>query len=207
MKWLKLAEREARMRATEDAAWEVADASPLRDRYREVPRAPIRVIACPLGKEVNHGGLLRAAEAYRIERVDFSLEADGAWDGAANRGTRKWQPYRQVPLASALDDAESDGYRLVALTLDDRAVDVANYDWQFPTALVVGREKEGIAEEVRLRCADAVAIPLYGIVESLNVATATALALDSAIRAYVREHPDFLPARPESRRLVGGQGS
>jgi len=49
-------------------------------------------------------------------------------------------------------------------------------------ALVFGAEKKGLRPLVRRRCDDALAIPLLGEVESLNVGVAAALLLYEARR-------------------------
>jgi tRNA C32,U32 (ribose-2'-O)-methylase TrmJ len=52
-------------------------------------------------------------------------------------------------------------------------------------------------------CHVSAAVPLYGIVQSLNVTTATAIALYEAVSAYAKQHPEFEPARQVSRQLLG----
>jgi tRNA C32,U32 (ribose-2'-O)-methylase TrmJ len=68
---------------------------------------------------------------------------------------------------------------------------------------VVGAERDGIPPEIEAQCDASVAIPLYGLVTSLNVATATAIVLHSAVEAYAATHPEFEPVRWSSRRLMG----
>jgi tRNA (guanosine-2'-O-)-methyltransferase len=200
-------ERHRRMRAVDEAVWEAAEDESadegLRQRYGDIERAPIRLHCYPLFKEVNHGGILRAAEAFRIECVTFSPEADEAVDGSGQRGTKRWQPHRWVKIEQAMGESQRDGYRLVSLSLSDQAQNIDNFDWSFPLALVIGGELTGVPEHVEGRCEASIAIPLYGLVQSLNVAVATAVALREAVKAYSRQVPEFLPARAASRRLLG----
>jgi tRNA G18 (ribose-2'-O)-methylase SpoU len=174
----------------------------LRETYATLPRAPIRLIVLPLGKAINHGGMTRIADAYRIERVDFSKELDGAVDFAAQRGTKGWQPWRWIDSATAIHEAKSEGYTVAALTLSDRAVDVAAVKWNFPLAIVLGEEAQGIPSDIEALCDISIAIPLYGLVTSMNVVTASAISLEYAVRQYARDHPDFTPARAASRDLL-----
>lgn len=190
-----------------DEAWQEGGKIPedpgLREHYGSIPRAPIRLIVLPLGKAVNHGGMTRVADAYRIERVDFCPEPDKAIDFAAHRGTKGWQPWRWIDTETAIREAKADGFTLVALTLSDRAIDVAAANWPFPLAMVIGEENAGIPEEIESQCEMAVAIPLFGLVASLNVVTATSIALEYALRSYSERNPDFQPVRQVSRRLLG----
>ncbi|OJU65484.1 MAG: hypothetical protein BGO01_16640 [Armatimonadetes bacterium 55-13] len=175
----------------------------LREQYRDIPKAPIRLIVMPLGKAINQGGMTRVADAFRLERVDFQKEQDGAIDFAGQRGTKGWQPWRWVPVEQALKEAKAEGYTLAALTLSERSVDIETAPWKFPLALVIGEEQNGIPEALEAQCDLSVAIPLYGLVTSLNVVTATALAVHSAVRAYRQECPEFEPVRTMSRGLMG----
>ncbi len=53
-------------------------------------------------------------------------------------------------------------------------------------ALVLGAEGRGLRPLVRRTCDDAVAIPLHGVVESLNVSVAAAVLLYEARRQRAR---------------------
>jgi tRNA (guanosine-2'-O-)-methyltransferase len=194
------------MREAENQAWDMAEnfaTDPgLRDTYESLPRAPITLIALPLVKDVNQGGLLRVGEAFRIAQVDLSPEADGAIDCSAHRGTKRRQPHRWIESSQAIREAKEAGKYVVAVTLSDRAIDLDRFEWRFPLALVLGRENDGVSEEIESMCDASVAIPLFGIVQSLNVATAAGIVLNEATREYTRRDPDFLPARRASQELL-----
>lgn len=194
------------MASVEKSAWESSGLFPhdpgLREAYAELKRAPVRLVCLPLAKEVNHGGLLRLAEAFRIEGVDFSPELDGAVDFAGHRGTVAQQPHRWIPADEAIAEAKENQRTVVAVTLNERAVDFTRFNWQFPLALVFGKENEGIDPELESECDASVAIPLYGLVQSLNIATAAAIILSGVIERYRMQDPLFEPARNISRRLM-----
>jgi tRNA G18 (ribose-2'-O)-methylase SpoU len=200
-------ERHRRIREADEEAWapflEFEGDPGLREEYESFPRAPIRLICCPLNKDPNQGGMLRLAEAYRLERVDFSAEPDGGIDMSGHRGTRRWQPHGWQPVEDSVRQAKEAGYMTVALTFNPRAVALEDVSFRFPLALVLGAEKEGVPPEIEAQCDVAAAIPLYGLVASLNVTTAAAIALNDVIREYARQHPHFEPVRNASRRLLG----
>jgi len=195
------------MLAAQKAAWETAGHTAsdpgLRDAYPDLLRAPIRLIVCPLAKDVNQGGLLRLAEAFRIEQVDFTQELDSAIDLSGERGTGGFQPWRWMPADDAADQARDEGYQVVALSLSSRAIPFDQMAWRFPLALVVGSELTGLPPEIEAKAEATVGIPLYGMVQSLNVATATGIVLQHAVSAYARARPEFTPARRASRELLG----
>jgi tRNA (guanosine-2'-O-)-methyltransferase len=82
------------------------------------------------------------------------------------------------------------------------SVSLPNVHWEFPTTIVVGQELRGIPPDLLSHATVHAAIPMYGLVTSLNVAIATVLAVDSAVKAYREVDPEFLPIRPDSLHLV-----
>lgn len=174
----------------------------LRGVFPTLERAPIRLIACPLVKDVNQGGLLRVADAFRLETVDLAPTTREGADLRGGVSAGGWQPYRWITPLEAVREARASGYQVIALSLEDGAVPYDRLDWRFPLALVVGEEYYGMHRDVRSLCDAAVAIPMYGMVESLNVATGAAIVLAHAFRRFLERHPGFEPARNRSRRLL-----
>ncbi|MGC8782833.1 MAG: TrmH family RNA methyltransferase [Armatimonadota bacterium] len=175
----------------------------LRERLPYLPRLPLVLVCSYLDKEINHGNILRIAEAFRVQEVVFS-RCDGrekSYAGAV--GAEKWQPHRwSVPLEE-IRALRAKGYSVVALHLDEWAVPLERMEWRFPVALVIGEELHGVPPEVLVECEQRVAIPLYGATTSLNVAVATGICVN-AIATYYRQrvNPDFTPARAVSRKLL-----
>jgi tRNA G18 (ribose-2'-O)-methylase SpoU len=76
---------------------------------------------------------------------------------------------------------EPEGRRIGLVPDGGRAL--AEIDFDGSVVLVLGAEREGLPEDVLARCAESATIPLSGGAESLNVATAGAIALYEARRA------------------------
>ena len=71
---------------------------------------------------------------------------------------------------------------LVAAHPGEGAVDYRDFDYTRPTAIMMGAELHGVSEE-GLSLADThVAIPMMGMVRSLNVSVATSILLFEAFR-------------------------
>ncbi len=179
-----------------------ADDPGLRARFTELPRAPIRIICSGLDKGINHGNILRIADAYRVESVSFTPLPRKERDFSGCFAAIEWVPVEWLPAEDAIDNARSDGYRIYGLTLVPGATPLPGMEWGHPAALVLGRELEGLEPELVARCDETVAIPMYGMVTSLNVAVSAALAIGSCLESYVRDNPDFVPARTASQALL-----
>lgn len=72
---------------------------------------------------------------------------------------------------------KADGYRIVGLEQDTRAVLLPHYHTSEKIALLLGEEVEGITSELRDQCDDLIEIPMHGKKESFNVSVATGIAL------------------------------
>jgi len=200
-------QRHRRIQQSLEEAWEAANMPAedpgLREVYDRFPRAPIRLICSPLRVDANQGGLLRLAEAFRLERVDLSPEPDRARDFSGSMGARVWQPWRWVETEAAVQEARAEGFRLYGLTLSPKAVPIREVEWTFPAAIVLGEEKHGLERAIADLCEVEVAIPMWGLMGSLNIGMAAAIGIHYAVEAYADEHPEFEPVRNASRRLVG----
>lgn len=139
---------------------------------------------------INTGSIFRTAEAFGVERIILSGYTPGPIDRfgrirqdfhKAALGAEDLVPFSHVGAADdVLREIQNEGRQIIVLEQDPRAVDIRSFSPDLasgPLALVVGNETEGVAGEF-LDNADAIIeIPMLGQKESLNVSSATAVAL------------------------------
>lgn len=91
-------------------------------------------------------------------------------------GTEKLVPfeYQIVPDFTSL---RHNGYKIVGLEQDTRAIQLPVYRPPKRIALLLGEEVDGITAELRDQCDDLIEIPIKGNKESFNVSVATGIAL------------------------------
>jgi tRNA G18 (ribose-2'-O)-methylase SpoU len=89
-------------------------------------------------------------------------------------------------LPPVLKNLKSDGYRLVGLEQTTNSRNMHEYTFARRTALVIGNERHGLTEDVLEMLDETVEIPVYGLPFSLNVATATSMALFEYCRQFPR---------------------
>lgn len=87
-------------------------------------------------------------------------------------------------LIPVLKDLRQQAYRLVGLEQTTGSQCLTNYRFNRKTALVIGNERMGLADEALTLLDDVVEIPIYGRPHSLNVANATAMALYEYCRQF-----------------------
>jgi 23S rRNA (guanosine2251-2'-O)-methyltransferase len=128
----------------------------------------------------NVGAILRSAAAFAVEAVIMttrhSPEATGVLAKAASAALEH-VPIIMVPnLARALGALQDKNVFVIGLDSSGDS-DLATVPLRKPLALVIGAEGKGLRQLTRTTC-DAVArIALPGVIKSLNVSNATALAL------------------------------
>jgi 23S rRNA (guanosine2251-2'-O)-methyltransferase len=134
----------------------------------------------------NVGAIFRSAAAFGVKGIILQdRNAPQLVGGLAKAavGTIETVPYaRVVNLSRALEALRESGWRIVGLdgsgdvTLGDALTGV-------PTVIVLGSEGDGLRRLVGEHCDVLARIPMSGATESLNVSTATAIALYAAAQA------------------------
>ena len=142
-------------------------------RRDDLPRAPVPETGLALwhvGDPGNVGTLVRSAAALGPAFVALS---EGCADATGPKALRaSMGALFRVPLL-AFDDAPGRRIALVARG----GVPMEELDLSGPTTFVLGAEREGLPESVLATCEERATIPLAPGTESLNVATAGAIAL------------------------------
>jgi len=135
-------------------------------------------------KTHNVTALLRTCDATGIYRM-HAVNNEGRFPRhrMIEAGSRPWvRTCAHASLEDAVAELRGNGMHLIAAHLSDDAVDYRDVDYTRPTALVVGSELPGLSAAATAIVDQFVAIPMHGMVDSLNVSVATALILYEASR-------------------------
>lgn len=128
----------------------------------------------------NLGVIFRSARALGIGGVVLGPRSSDPLYRRAVRvsmGHVLHTPYtRTTDLLPALDELRAAGFRLVALTPADDAVDLAEVPRDDRVAILLGAEGPGLTDEAMAASDLRVRIPISTQVDSLNVGTAAAIA-------------------------------
>ena len=133
----------------------------------------------------NAGTVLRAADAAGATAVVFAADSVDPYNPKtvrASAGSLFHVPFAVRPDAAALAAGlTAAGFRTLA-TVVREGEDYAALDWSVPTAVFFGNESSGLDPAVTARLDGAVAIPMAGRAESLNVGVASAVVAFEAFR-------------------------
>ncbi|MFP6743214.1 MAG: RNA methyltransferase [Alphaproteobacteria bacterium] len=128
----------------------------------------------------NLGAVLRVAAAFEASAVivpDRHAPGESGALAKAASGTLEIVPLVRVPnVAQALERLKQDGYWCIGLD-GGAANTIAQSRPAGATALVLGAEGDGLRRLTRERCDALARLPISDKVESLNLATAAAVAL------------------------------
>lgn len=150
-------------------------------------------------KPFNVGAIMRTCDAVGVHSAhacwESAAENAGAEDGAerrqmlhqmrrslksASKGSSQWvhlDIHDTLPSAFDAIRAKHQGVQFLVTDVDPAAVDFRAVDFTKPTCLIVGSEGNGVSQASKEAADVLITIPMYGMVESLNVASATAVVL------------------------------
>jgi len=146
-----------------------------RDEYRRGLR-PMAIAAWNITKEHNVGSLVRTAHAAAAEEVLLVGERD--WNVEAARTAELYTTVTQVEDAEAFrHHLKEKRWSLVAIELDDRAVNLFDAEYPERPCFLLGAELGGIPAEILAEAELIVQIPQWGLVPSLNLAVAGSIVV------------------------------
>lgn len=144
-----------------------------------VRRHPIVLVLDNVLDTYNVGSFFRLADAIAAEKIYLCGEVVTPPNIKIHRasiGTWKFVPWEHYySTTDCLARLKKEKYQIVVGEQSPQSINYQQAKYQFPLALVVGSEVNGVGESV-LKMADLVVdIPMYGINKSLNVLVATSI--------------------------------
>lgn len=137
----------------------------------------------------NAAAILRTCDALGVQDVYFIFEREKPWNPrrvgrASSSSANKWLTFyifRSVRECFAA--LRRKRYKVIATAVGEKAENIFSARFTAPRiALVVGNEHRGISDEARRAADRTIAIPMQGMVESLNVSVAAALCIFEVVR-------------------------
>lgn len=146
--------------------------------------SPFLVVVEGAEKPGNVGAILRSADAAG---VDGLILCSGGTDLhnpnviRASLGTRFTVPVAEAPTDEVIAWLRRQGITTIAAT-PDAQVRYTDVDLTGPVAIVTGSEADGLSRQWLAAADQQVTIPMFGVADSLNLATSTTLLLYEVVR-------------------------
>lgn len=151
---------------------------------------PFIIIADEIQDSYNLGAILRTAESAGVHGVVFPKHRQVTLDAVtakASAGAVNHVPCARVNnLVQTMNYLKGKGVWIAGLNMDGESI-FDNKKMTGPIALVVGNEGKGISRLVADNCDFTVSIPMQGVLNSLNAAVATGIAVFETLRLRQRQ--------------------
>ena len=167
-----------------DGVLAVARVQPRELEGLELSQHALVLVLDGLEKPGNLGALLRTADGAGLDAVFLTGEGTDLTNPnviRASMGSVFARPVRTVAAPALLEWLAERGFNLVAAS-PGAEVSFWDADYRGATAIVLGTEHEGLSPLWLEAAHTRVAIPMHGLADSLNVATAGALLVYEALR-------------------------
>lgn len=151
---------------------------------------PLCLVADNIDIASNIGSLFRIADALGVEKLYLTGTTETPPNHKirkAARSTDKMVDYEYQPSArDVISQLKNKGYKIVSLEITNQSQNINEFSVSADEklCLIIGAEKSGISTEL-LNASDAtVHIRMFGKNSSMNVATATAIAVHELIKHF-----------------------
>jgi len=131
----------------------------------------------------NASAIMRSAEAFGVQRVEVIPERDNFLAAATvSRNAQRWLELRRHDdSAKCAETLHEEGYEIFVATMEG-ALTPHELAKRPKVAVVFGNEHAGVGSALRNAADGTYAVPMVGMVESLNVSVAAAITLYEATR-------------------------
>ncbi len=144
---------------------------------------PITLVCDRVNSPANIGSIFRIADSFGVEKIYFCGENITVISKRMQRTARSTHeiiPYKQSEqIIDVIQLLKSDGYTILSLEITKNSIPVSEYHLTSyeKIAIIIGEENLGVSEDILESSDQIVHITMHGNNSSMNVATATGIAL------------------------------
>jgi len=145
----------------------------------------LKIVLENIHDEHNVSAIFRTCEAVGVPKVSlvYYIEAFPRIGKKSSASALKWvEKEKFKSIEECFSNLKKDGYKIYASSISEQAQELYNLDLTKEAALVFGNEHRGISQEARELADETFQIPMFGMVQSLNVSVAAAVCLYEALR-------------------------
>ncbi len=152
-----------------------------REEFRKHKRNPIYLVLDSLKSAHNVGTIIRLSDALLVNKVYLCGDTVLPLSRKVRKGSlgsEKWVDWEhREDVFGTVSELKDKGVSIVTAEIATTSIDYRHADYPIPACLVLGREDRGVRQDI-ISLSDAVVhLPMYGMVNSLNVSTVAAVLL------------------------------
>lgn len=170
-------------------AKELRISEPTPEDLKKIKRNPIYIVLDNVLDTYNVGSIFRLADAVAAEKIFLCGQTEtppNSRIAKAAVGTEKWVTWSYAATAvEALQGLKIKSQKLEIICVEQhsKSIPYTQMNVEFPVALVVGNETEGISESALQIADQIVEIPMFGVNKSLNVMVALGIVLYQVMKS------------------------
>ncbi|MBU4526120.1 MAG: tRNA methyltransferase [Desulfomicrobium sp.] len=133
----------------------------------------------------NVSAILRSCDAFGVFGVHlyYTKEKFPSLANSSSGSAKKWIDLtRHRDAGTMIAGLREQGMQIVGTGFSPTAKPIMDIDFTRPTAIILGNEHRGMDPDVKVHVPDEIYIPMFGMVQSLNVSVAAATILYEAMR-------------------------
>ncbi|MCE3075601.1 TrmH family RNA methyltransferase [Chryseobacterium gwangjuense] len=141
----------------------------------------------------NAAAVVRSTEACAFHKV-VALQEEYSFEPnlRVTKGADTWVEVEKLPRnMESFQKIKERGYKMVAVSLENNAKFLPEYEITEPIALVFGTEMEGVSQEILDFADETLAIPMYGFTRSFNVSVAASICLYELKQKLMKSGIDY----------------
>ena len=141
----------------------------------------------------NAAAIVRSVEACGFHHV-VALEEENVFNPnlKVTKGAETWVKVEKIPNnLDSLKEIKNRGYKILAVSPENNATMLPDYEVKEPIALVFGTELEGVSDEILEFADETLAIPMYGFTKSFNVSVAAAICMYELKQKLMKSGIDY----------------
>lgn len=141
----------------------------------------------------NAAAIVRSVEACGFHKV-VALQEEYSFEPnlRVTKGADTWVEVEKLPRnMESFQQIKDRGYKMVAVSLENNAKMLPDYEITAPVALVFGTEMEGVSQEILDFADETLAIPMYGFTRSFNVSVAASICMYELKQKLIKSGIDY----------------
>jgi tRNA (guanosine-2'-O-)-methyltransferase len=141
----------------------------------------------------NAAAIVRSVEACGFHHV-VALEEENVFNPnlKVTKGAETWVKVEKMPNnLDSLKEIKNRGYKILAVSPENNATMLPDYEVKEPIALVFGTELEGVSDEILDFADETLAIPMFGFTKSFNVSVAAAICMYELKQKLLKSGIDY----------------
>ena len=141
----------------------------------------------------NAAAIVRSVESCGFHKV-VALQEENNFEPnlRVTKGADTWVEVEKLPRnITSLQKIKDRGYKIVAVSLENNAKMLPEYEITEPIALVFGTEMEGVTQEILDFADETLAIPMYGFTRSFNVSVAASICMYELKQKLMKSSIDY----------------